>query len=524
MRIPRRTFLEGVAGAVGGISLGGCTSRHNARGQSHQEGRAPKDALIIGSGFGGSIAAYRLAEIGVPTIVLERGRRWEVRDDESTFTSVIEPDRRAAWFRTDVPLPGAPGGPIERYAGILERFETDPIDVIRAAGVGGGSLVFGGIMIQPPADLFRSVFPEDVLWEEMDGIYYPRVRRMMHVARVPDDILAHERYLSTRVFLDQAERAGLDVTLIENAINWDRIRDELTGVKRPAAIWGDYNYGLNSGAKYSLDRTYLAEAETSGLVDVRPLHRVLRIGASTEGGYWAECERIDELGNVLETLTLRAESLFLGAGSLGTTELLSRARAEGTLPDLSSEVGESWGNNGQHIFLRRDVGTETGTYQGGPPTAFIRHSDNAIGPVSIENGPGPFPIECGCLISIGHGMAPANGRLQWDGDAARLRVDFDPADTALAVESARETCRILNDANSGTVELFGTDKIHTYHPLGGACMGRACDTHGRVLGYTALYVVDGALIPGLCPTVNPALTIAAIAERCMSAIASEDFA
>jgi cholesterol oxidase len=512
-KFPRRQFLGAMATAAGAAALAGCGT------DEPYPGPPARDALIIGSGFGGSIAAYRLAQIGVPSVLLERGQRWPIRDDESTFPSVISADRRAGWFRTDVPLPGAPQAEFEPYAGLLERFETEHIDVIRAAGVGGGSLVFGGIMIQPPRDLFQSVFPKDVDYTEMEEVYYPRVRAMLRTARIPDDILAHERYLSTRVFLQQAEKAKLDVALIENAIDWDLIRAEINGEKKPAAILGDYNYGLNSGAKNSLDRTYLAEAEATGLCDVRPLHRVLRVGKAPGRGYWVECERIDELGSVIEKLTLRADSLFLAAGSVGTAQLLLRARAEGTLSRLSANVGEGWGNNGQNIFMRAQVGTATGTYQGGPPTAFIRHLDNPVAPVSIENGPGPFPLECSCLITIGHGMGPRDGRFHWDPKAERVQLEFDPAGNDLATAAALETCRVLNVANAGTASSFAPGKGYTYHPLGGASMGRACDSYGRVFGYRDLFVVDGALIPGLSPTANPALTIGAIAERCMDRIA-----
>ncbi len=484
----------------------------------------PRSALIIGSGFGGSIAAKRLADEGVPSVVLERGRRWAVTEDETTFPSLIAPDRRASWLRNDVALPGAPAGTFERYTGLLERFDTKNIAVIRAAGVGGASLVFGGIMLEIPRSLFNTVFPTEITHEEMTTEYYPRVREAMMLRRIPDDILASEHYLSTRVFLDQAEAAGLNAFIVENAIDWDLIRAEIEGSKKPSAILGDYNYGLNSGAKNSLDRTYLARAEATGLVEVRPLHRVVEIASGARGGYRVRCERLTEFGEVDETVVLEADALFLGAGSIGTTELLARAESEGTLPGLPSGVGEGWGNNGQHIFLRRDVGVDTGTFQGGPPTAFIRELDGPMGPVSVENGPGPIPLECQCLLSVGHGLGRADGRLSWNASERRLELEWDSSRNADARAAGLSICEALNAATAGTVEDFAPGQPHTYHPLGGATMGRVCDTFGRVRGHRHLYVVDSALIPGLCPTVNPAFTVAAIAERCLDGILRMDFA
>ncbi len=479
---------------------------------------------MIGTGFGGSIAAYRLAEAGVDVTVLERGRRWPITDAEDTFPSVRVPDRRAAWFEDRTVLPGAPSTDIKPYAGLLEIIRGPSLNVIAGAGVGGNSLVFGGIMIQPTQDLFERTFPKEVVYAEMDADYYPRVRKMMRTASIPDDILNSDAYVSTRVFLEQTKKTGLSPEIIENAIDWDLIRQEITGEKKPSAIVGDYNYGLNSGAKNSLDRTYLAEAEKTGRVDVRPMHVVKRIAAVGGGEYRVIAERIDEEGEVLGVVTLQTRHLFLGAGSLGTTKLLLGARVRGDLTNLGPSLGEGFGNNGQIIGVRTSVGVDTGALQGGPPAAFVRQPDNVHAPISIENGPGPFPGECQCLINICHGIPEKTGSLALDAQTGNVVAIWDKGHMAKTQQGFDATLEALNQANGGFViplaGVSGSDT--TYHPLGGATMGLVCDSWGRIAGHPGLYVVDGALIPGATGCANPALTIGAIAERCMDRILSEN--
>src|SRR5213594_3189969 len=175
------------------------------------------EALIIGSGFGGAIAALRLAQAGVNVVVLERGRRWPIRKDGNTFATFDHPDGRSSWlsnFSTDF-IPS----PIERYAGVLElidpfNFNTGPVrtqgvSVRAGAGVGGGSLVYNAITMQPRRHLFEQVFPASIPFDEMDAVYYPRVRQILGQSTIPADILATSYYGSTRANLENAQRAGM---------------------------------------------------------------------------------------------------------------------------------------------------------------------------------------------------------------------------------------------------------------------------------------------------------------------------
>jgi cholesterol oxidase len=493
-------------------------------------------AIVIGSGFGGAVAALRLGQAGIDTLVLERGRRWPIRSDGNTFATFEQPDGRAYWLRdhTGEALLGLPQlvKPIDRYTGLLEVIEGDGIAIGAGAGVGGGSLVFNAIIVAPQRSLFDRVFSHAIDFDEMDQVYYPRVRSAIESAPIPDDILATEYYRSSRVSLDQAVAAGFPTRPVDLAVNWDVVRDEIAGLRVPSAIAGQSFYGLNSGAKRSLDQNYLPQAEATGHVEVLPLHNAIAIERGHGGRYSVIVARLADDGTIVGTpQRLSCKYLFLGAGSIGTTNLLVRARATGALPALNEHVGQHWAANGD-INVIRGLLPPTNASTGGPGGHFIFEDlDNPLGPTSLVEIVLPPHIN-GFLAAAGAppgfanyaslGIPPAIGSFAYDEATDQVRLTWPATDPRVAnfVAAAQHTLSTL-DQRTGSLTLSINPAVSA-HPLGGAVMGKVCDFAGRVDRHPGLYVVDGALIEGSAGLANPSFTIAAIAERCLDQILEED--
>ncbi len=127
-------------------------------------------------------------------------------------------------------------------------------------------------------------------------------------------------------------------------IDWDFARRELTGeLSPPSYTNGDLIYGVNNGGKFSVDVTWLAEAEATGNVHLETLHRVNDIERGADGRWIAHTDRLATDGTVVERKRIVADALFLGAGSPGTTRLLVKSKAKGLVPDLPDGVGTGWG-------------------------------------------------------------------------------------------------------------------------------------------------------------------------------------
>ncbi|GAA2336427.1 GMC oxidoreductase [Saccharopolyspora halophila] len=523
MTTTRRSLLGGIAGITATGLLGAGTAGARVR-FTREEHRA----IVIGSGFGGGVAALRLAQAGVPVTVLERGRRWPSGPNAETFPRVSGLDKRAIWHGTvpDAikPLARLAGAPLDfdPHVGLLEPVLGENILAICAAGVGGGSLVYQGMTLQPSEEVFNTWLPEGLDYHRMDRLHYPRVARMLRTATAPNALTSSPNYFAARVFAERVRKAGYELEKIPMPIDWDFALAELRGEMKPSYSNGDCALGVNNGGKNSVDVTYLAEAERTGNVTIATHHNVTAVARARDGRWEVHVDRTDDGGRVLERKVLTTNALIMAAGSLGTSRLLVRARETGAIPGLPDGLGGQWGTNGDRIYAWTDLEQDLGAVQGGPVVYGSKEwNDPATANTVIQASLPPLGINTRTTMLVGFGVSADRGHFAYDSrtDSVSLRWPRN-GDTA----SYRNIHRRVSEISSETGTLTDTNDIvnSTWHPLGGAPMGAVCDLDGRVHEQPGLYVLDGALIPGTTGACNPSMTIAAVAERAMDNIAAQD--
>lgn len=506
------------------------------------------DAVVVGSGFGGAVAACRLAERGGSVVVLERGRRWERTD----FPRPGQP-RARWWFQGD-----------ERGLFELRRFAG--MKVIVAAGVGGGSLVYTNVQKIPLAAAFQG-WPEPVSLDSLHP-YYARVEEMLDPSPIPHPLVRLQAFEAAHATLGRAE--GLERPPL--AIRWgegDLERANRFGaLQKPCNLCGQCIFGCDRHAKNTLDLTYLKRAETLG-AEVWPLCQVNRIEPRALG-YEVRFRRLpDREAGKPEEETVAARRLYLAAGSLGTTELLLRARdVDATLPKLSRRLGEGWSPNGDffagligsRIPIQPTVGPSVAAgYESAPEGFYVL--EGAIPPAAAEphktllrlvnhlfslrrffsgrsdsSSPGDTPAcadpeseellrHMGVFFLMGressHPSTPfgTGGRLRL-GPRGELELDWDARESELLFGRIRRYLAELGRGYGGWMvvpERWWAPDLGSVHPLGGCGMGRdasagVVDAFGRVFGYENLFVCDGSIVPRALG-VPPSMTIAALAEH-----------
>ncbi|MFF3159963.1 GMC oxidoreductase [Streptomyces sp. NPDC057910] len=533
--VSRRGFLIGAGTLAGMAALGG----HAAAAPSTKLAAAASiepgthvSALVVGTGYGGSVAALRLAQAGVDVHMVEMGMAWDTPGpDGKIFNKTTEPDQRSFWLRTRTkqPLSQFLGYPIDkaipRYTGILDAEEFSGITIYQGRGVGGGSLVNGGMAVTPQRERFGYVLPT-VDPAEMYDVYYPRANAGLGVTDVdPDWWDKADCYQFARVGKKQAERSGFPFVLVPNVYDWDYMKREASGSAPKSALDGEVIFGNNHGKK-SLQQTYLAKARATGRVEISALHQVTAVTPAPSGGYTVTIDQIDTVGSKVATKIVTADRVFFAAGSVGTSKLLTRLRATGALPALSEEIGKGWGDNGNVMCGRANhVWDPTGSLQSTIPTAGIDNWD--AGGAFAEVAPLPTGFETFASFYLSITKSPHRAEFTWNPATDRVELNWDRSWKQTSIDAARTIFDKINK-KEGTVyrsDLFGAYKIWgdhlTYHPLGGAVLDHATDNHGRLRGYRNLYVIDGALIPGNT-TVNPFVTVTALAERNIENIISKD--
>ncbi|MFS3128212.1 FAD-dependent oxidoreductase [Nocardioides sp. Bht2] len=519
------------------------------------------DVVVVGSGFGGSVAALRLAEKGYRVAVIEAGRRFA--DDEFAKTSWDV--RRFLW----APALGCFG--IQRIR-VLKN-----VVVLAGAGVGGGSLVYANTLYEPQTDAFYrdQQWAEITDWKSELAPHYDQAKRMLGVNLNPTTTAAD--VVVKRV----AERMGVGDTFHTTPVGVFFGRDgaKEPGVEVPDPFFGGVGpartgciecgecmTGCRHNAKNTLVKNYLHLAETAG-VEVLPLTTVHGLSERGTGGWEVEVGRT---GRRRKRRTITAEQVVLAGGTWGTQELLHQMKAAGRLPRLSSRLGYLTRTNSESICtantkLRRR--SENDFHHGVAITGSIHPDPNThIEPVRYGNGSNLMALMT-TVMTDGGGRAPR--WLKWLGQIVRHPGDFlalyfglkdwsnrsiitlvmQTHDNSITVRGKRglfgrvrltseqghgepnpswipkanEATRLIAEeiggaAYGGVGEVF--DVPMTAHFLGGCPIGAdaeagVIDGYHRVFGHEGLHVVDGAAISANLG-VNPSLTITAQAERALA--------
>ena len=531
-RLNRRRFLAATGFAVGAAALSSSwvSAAASPRRALNTGDRVP--ALIIGSGYGGAVTALRLAQAGIDCHIVEMGRDWTTPgSDGRIFTKTTAPDQRGFWLRdrTKQPVSHFLGVSIDkdisRYTGILDAENMGAINVYQGRGVGGGSLVNGGMAVTPKRAWFEQILPS-VDANEMYNTFYPRANATLGVNNIdPAWFESTEWYQFSRVGRKTAQRSGFATTFVPNVYDLNYMKQEAAGTVTKSALDGEVIFGNHHGKK-SLPKTYLGQATATGKVTISPLHRVTKVAPAAGAGYTVEMEQINETGGVVATKTVTADKVFFAAGSVGTSKLLVSMKAQGHLPNLSGAVGQEWGHNGNVMVARANHAWDaTGNKQSSIPTMGIDAWDT--NGVFAEIAPFPAGAELWISLYLAITKNPERASFQYNSSTGGVGLSWTQAQGQKSIDLAKTVFDKINkkEVTVYRSDMFGSNKVWneglTYHPLGGAVLNKATDNFGRLHGYPGLYVMDGALVPGNVG-VNPFVTITALAERNIANIIGSD--
>jgi len=516
------------------------------------------DFIIIGSGFGGSVSALRLAEKGYTVAVLEVGKRYRTEDFPKSNWNIF----KYLWL------------PFLRCFGILRISLLSDMLILSGAGVGGGSLGYANTLLEPPDAFFKD--PQWASmgdWKSILTPFYTTAKQMLGVTP------SKEIYPADELLREVAEEMGREHTfkLQEVGVFFGEpektVPDPYFGGEGPdrtgCCFCGGCLVGCRYNAKNTLDKNYLYLAEKLG-VKIFPETKATLIRERPGGGYLIDTERSTSFiaGG---RRTFATSELVLAAGVLGTLPLLLKCRDQGTLKRLSPQLGARVRTNSETLMAVSAKNDDVDYSQGIAITSSIYPDDvTHVEPVRYPDGSDLMSLLSTIFIEARN---PLVRRLKWMANIIRhpinfLRVlwpfgwarrsiillvmqtldnsvrvsfkrrwwwpfkqslvskqEFRRKKVPIFIPQAQQVTKALAYKTGGIPQSSVNEVLLntgiTAHILGGCPMGPpergVIDGQNRVYGHKGLYVIDGSMISANLG-VNPGLTITAMAEHAMSHI------
>jgi cholesterol oxidase len=531
------------------------------------------DFVVIGSGFGGSVSAMRLTEKGYRVLVLERGKRFRDDDFPKTNWNIF----KFLWL------------PALRCFGIMEMTTLKGVLVLHGSGVGGGSLVYANVLMKPTDTLFEAPAWRDLAdWKTVLEPHYQSACRMLGVTTNPRQWPADQTLRTIAVELDRGETfrpTQVGVFFGDDARPGQTVSDPFFGGDGPARATcthcGGCMVGCRYNAKNTLVKNYLYFAEKWGaevraeamVQEIRPLPDGQADGARYEITYTRSTAWFRPSPH-----RVRARSVILAAGVLGTVDLLYRCRDEHrTLPDISLRLGTLVRTNSEALLGVTSREDQPNYSEGVAITSIFQADDvTQIEPVRYPDGSGFIRLLAAPMINAGNRISmqllkilskllrhpvdhvlrgkllPGWARrttillvMQTEDNLMRLRpgrslftlfrrglvAEHDANATIHAqIEIGHRVAQDFAHRTNGIAQAALHESLlnmpTTAHILGGCPFGRSAedgviDLNCEVYNYPGLYVIDGSIMPAN-PGVNPSLTITALAEYAMNRIPPKD--
>ena len=518
------------------------------------------DVLVVGSGFGGSVAALRLTEKGYRVGVLEAGARFE--DDDLPETSF---DTRRYLFRPEIGCYG-----IQRIDALKDCL------IVSGAGVGGGSLVYANTLYEPlPAFYADAQWSHITDWRSELAPFYDQAKRMLGVVENPlrtaaDDVM--EKVAGEMGVADTFHPTPVGVFFGGPGQGaGERVADPFFGgagpERRSCIACGSCMTGCRHNAKNTLVKNYLYLAERNG-AKVLPLTTVTRVAPRSGGGYDVHVRFTKaKVDRAATRRVLTAEQVVFAASSLGTQRLLHRMRDEGHLPRLSVRLGYLSRTNSESILGAIAPDTSVDYSQGIAITSSFHPDDNThIEPVRygkgsnfmsllqtvLTDGDGPHPrwrtwlkemwaqrrnvkhfydmkhwsertVIALVMQSLDNSITTYTKKLPFSRRRYLTSKQGHGVPNPTWIPAGNAAVRLMAKVVGGTPggsigEPF--NRPLTAHFIGGCAIGDSPETgvvdpYQRVYGHPGLHIADGSAISANLG-VNPSLTITAQAERAMS--------